>query len=318
MAKLQGLNCPKCSNFIESDNYTPNSRNSRGGAPPATSFDACLRRCNECDIGFSNAQNPSSVVKIYRNPLDNIPPEVHNGVLETVSNALNLINRENKLKKFAFETSEDAVTWTVFNCLKQKKIFCESLKRSGVDWLISTDIEPAILLWGVPVPGSDRRGIDIKKNLITILKQIGEDHQKYSEPDVILDFGDIGVVVIEVKYRSPNDRLNEKSPKWGKYFHNSSAFADIVGVKKTGYYELARNWRIAWDLAGGRSMALINLGPDAIFKRDDGYKIRKYSKCLNQNNTHKFFDVTWTRFFEGASDHPPWFGRYLKERGLTA
>ena len=175
-----------------------------------------------------------------------------------------------------------------------------------------------IFLWGVPVPGSDRRVIDIKKNLVTILDQIGEDPQKYSEPDVILDFGDIGVVVIEVKYRSPNDTLNEKSPKWGKYLHNSSAFANIDGVKQTGYYELARNWRIVWDLASGRSMTLINLGPESIFKRDDGKKIREFSKCLRQNKIHKFVDVTWTRFLEGVSDHPQWFDRYLRERGLLA
>jgi hypothetical protein len=315
MAKLENIICPKCGNLIESDNYTPNSR---GGAPPATSFDACLRRCNECGIGFSNAQNPSSVVKIYHNPLDNIPPEVHVGVLETLSTALNILNRENKVKKFGFETSEDAVTWTVFNYLKQRKFLCEFFKRSGVGWLISTDIEPTVLLWGVPVLGADPRGIDIKKNLITILNQIGEDPQKYSEPDVILDFGNIGVVVIEVKYRSPNDTLNEKSPKWEKYLHNSSAFAEIIGVKKTGYYELARNWRIAWDLAGGRPMALLNLGPDSIFKRDDGKKIHEFSNSLRQNKTHKFFDVTWTRFFEGASQNPKWFDRYLIERDLLA
>jgi hypothetical protein len=35
-----------------------------------------------CGIVFSNAQNLSSVVKIYRKPLDNIPPEVHDGALE--------------------------------------------------------------------------------------------------------------------------------------------------------------------------------------------------------------------------------------------
>jgi len=313
MVKLENLICTKCNNLIESDNYIPNSR---GGAPPATSFDTCLRRCNECGIGFSNAQNPPSVVKIYRNPLDNIPPEVHDGALETLPNALNLFNRENKIKKFAFETSEDAVTWTVFNYLKQRKILCESLKLSGVDWLTKTDIEPTVLLWGVPVLGADRRGIDIKKNLITILKQIGEDPQKFSEPDVILDFGEIGVVVIEVKYRSPNDTLDEKSPKWEKYLHNSSAFADNIGVKKSGYYELARNWRIAWELASGWSMALINLGPDTLFEGDGYKRIREFGKFLRQNKTHNFVDVTWTRFLEGVSDKPKWLYQYLKERDL--
>lgn len=275
MTKLESLLCDICGNLIESDNYIPTPR---GGAPPATSFGTCLRRCDNCGIGLSNAQNPSIVVKIYRNPLDNIPPEIHDGALETLSNALNQLNRENKKKKFAFETSEDAVTWTVFNYFKQKKFLCDSLKLSGVDWLIQKDIEPTVLLWDVPVPGTERRGIDIRENLSTILDQIGENPKKYSEPDVILDFGDIGVVVIEVKYRSPNDTLNENSPKWEKYLLNSSAFSDIIGVKKTGYYELARNWRIAWDLAGGRSMALINLGPESILKE---MMVRKFESSAN-------------------------------------
>ena len=184
-----------------------------------------------------------------------------------------------------------------------------------MDWLISANIEPTILLWGVPVPITDMRGIDIQKSLTTILNKIGENPQKYSEPDVILDFGDISVVLIEVKYRSRNDTLNEKSPKWQKYHHNSSAFADIKGVKKTGYYELARNWRIAWDLAGGRSMAIISLGPDSLFKGDDGKKISEFNKCLRQDKTCKFVDMTWTRLFEGTSDHSKWFDRYLKEYG---
>jgi hypothetical protein len=310
MARLSSIKCAKCGDLISSDNFTPNSR---GGAPPAASFESCLRRCDNCGIGFSNAQNPNSVVKIYRDPLDNIPLEVHNGALNTISKALNNINRENKLKKFAFETSEDAVTWTVFNYLKQRRTFCESLKRTGVNWLSSTEVEPTMLLWGCPVPGDDPRGIEIKKKLIAILNQIGEDPQKYSEPDVILDFGDSGVVIIEVKYRSPNDTLDEKSPKWYKYLHGSSAFADIGAVKKSGFYELARNWRIAWDMADGRSMALINLGPDAIFNGGDRRKIQRFSKVLNQDNSHKFIDMTWTRFSEGIPDQALWFVNYLSE-----
>jgi hypothetical protein len=63
-------------------------------------------------------------------------------------------------------------------------------------------------------------------------------------------------------------------------------------------------------------MALLNLGPDAIFKRDDGKKIRDFGKCLKQDRTHKFVDVKWTAFLEGVSDNPKWFYRYLKKRSL--
>jgi hypothetical protein len=172
------------------------------------------------------------------------------------------------------------------------------------------------LLWGVPVPNDDQRGIETRNKLIKVLNEIGEDPNKFSEPDVILDFGDFGIVIIEVKYRSPNDILNSNSPKWNKYILEIDAFLNTEGVKESEYYELARNWRIAWDLAVGRPMALLNLGPDSIFKRDNGNKIREFSKCLRLNKTHNFFYVTWTGFFEGVSDNPKWFLRYLKERSL--
>jgi hypothetical protein len=81
MEKLKNLTCSKCGQIVESEPYTPNKK---GGAFAATSFETCLRRCDNCGVGYSNAQNPDSVVKIYRNPLDNIPLEVQDGALETV------------------------------------------------------------------------------------------------------------------------------------------------------------------------------------------------------------------------------------------
>ena len=177
--------------------------------------------------------------------------------------------------------------------------------------------EPSLLLWGAPVSIDDQRGVEIRNKLMKVLNEIGEDPKKFSEPDVIMDFGDFGIVIIEVKHRSPNDILNSNSPKWDKYILETDAFLNSKSVKRCGYYELARNWRIGWDLAGDRPMVLLNLGPDSIFKRDDGKKIREFAKCLKQNKTHKFIDLTWTRFFEGVPDNPKWFDLYLKERGLV-
>jgi hypothetical protein len=313
MAKLDNLTCPQCGQLIESEEYMPNKR---GGASTATSFNSCLRQCDQCGIGFSNAKNPDSVVKIYRNPLGNIPREVQDGARETLAKSLNKINKNNKKVKFGFETSEDAVTWTVFSYLQKDQIICESLKVLDIEWLNRVPKEPSLLLWGVPVPNDDMRGIETRNKLIKVLNEIGEDPKKFSEPDVILDFGDLGIVIIEVKYRSPNDVLNRNSPKWDKYILETDAFLNSNGVKESGYYELARNWRITWDLAAGGSMALLNLGLDSIFKGNDGKKIREFGKCLKQNKTHKFVDVTWTGFLEGVSDNPKWFDRYLKVRDL--
>jgi hypothetical protein len=83
----------------------------------AKSFDDCLRRCEHCRIGASNTADSHSVTYIFRDPLDNIPPESREGVSEVLAQALNVYNRPSKLTNFGFSTSEDAVTWVVFTYL---------------------------------------------------------------------------------------------------------------------------------------------------------------------------------------------------------
>jgi hypothetical protein len=314
MVKLISLSCPKCGQLIDSEEYKPNKRD---GAPTATSFDACLRRCVQCGIGFSNAKNPDSVVKIYRNPLDNIPREVQNGVKETLAKSLNKINKNNKKVKFGFETSEDAVTWTVFSHLQNTQIIRESLKVLGVEWLNRVPDEPSLLLWGAPVPIDDQRGTETRNKLIKVLNEIGEDPKKFSEPDVIMDFGDFGIVIIEVKYHSPNDVLNSKSPKWEKYIFETDAFLNISGVKESGYYELARNWRIGWGLSGKRLLVILNLGQDFLFQGSKGEAFDYFCSCLRIDDSHKFMKLTWTKFLNSMQNIPEWFSIYTRNRSLV-
>jgi hypothetical protein len=79
----------------------------------ATQYDDCLRRCEPCGIGASNAADPQAVTYIHRDPLGNIPIESRKGVSRALGEALNARNRESKRRRFGFSTSEDAVTWVV-------------------------------------------------------------------------------------------------------------------------------------------------------------------------------------------------------------
>ena len=100
--------------------------------PVATQFDDCLRRCEPCGIGASNAADPEAVTYIHRDPLENIPIASREGVSEVLDQALNVRNRGSKRLRFGFSTSEDAVTWVVFTYLLRSGQLHAALRRAGL------------------------------------------------------------------------------------------------------------------------------------------------------------------------------------------
>jgi hypothetical protein len=142
------------------------------------------------------------------------------------------------------------VTWTVFRYLEHAHELGPTMRRLGL--VPQAPATPALLLWGVPVPYGGASASVIQERFKAVSDSLGERLDSRSEPDVILDFRDAGVVLIEVKLRSCNDRLNARSPKWDRYLDGTDAFVDRAKARGSGLYELARNWRIAFDLANGR------------------------------------------------------------------
>ncbi len=70
-----------------------------------------------------------------------------------------------------------------------------------------------MLLWGVPVPQGSVEGKRLRAELIEILlARIVERPDCFTEPDVILDFGKRGLIIIETKLTSSKD---EKAPEYG-------------------------------------------------------------------------------------------------------
>ena len=152
-----------------------------------------------------------------------------------------------KLRRFGFSTSEDAVTWVVFGYLALHA-------ARGLSGLAQRLLA----------------GSELRARLVDILDSIGEDKKRRSEPDVVLDYGSAGLAVIEVKLHAANDEAKPADvAKFDKYLRDTSAFGDPSKVKKSRMYELSRNWRIGWDLAGQRPFRLVNLGPAALFKQSE-------------------------------------------------
>jgi tetratricopeptide (TPR) repeat protein len=118
MPALVSLTCPSCDGPIAAVNYIDR-------VPVAQRFDDCLRRCETCGVAASNAAHSQDVTFIYRDPLENIPIASREGVIDALSQSLNLRNRESKRSRFGFTTSEDALTWVVFTGLNR-----QSLERS--------------------------------------------------------------------------------------------------------------------------------------------------------------------------------------------
>src|SRR5215475_9289651 len=178
MSHLPPLRCPRCKHQISAVECT-------GKTPVVKSFADCLRRCEPCGVGASNSVNRPTWV--YRDPLENIPMQSREGVNDALNLALNQRSRKSKRVRFGFSTSEDAVTWVVFT----------HLLRSPID--------------------NCARGLEIRERLEKLCVSLGERSDSFSEPDVIIDFGEGGVVFIEVKYRSKNDYKLPECRGWKTY-----------------------------------------------------------------------------------------------------
>ncbi len=290
-----------CGATIESDPFVPNTR---GGAKRASGFASCLRRCNVCGIGFSNAQDPSAVRKILRDPFAGLPAYIAEGSESALADCLNQSHSAAKKTEFESLRSEDHATWTVMRLLQHERLLGRAFRREGRD--------PVMLMWGVPVPNDDTAGRALRDRIINVSNSLSEKPTRRSEPDVVLDFGDEGVIVIEAKLFSPNERKPETYAGWSKYIDHS-VFRDPESACATGYYQLVRNWRIGTALAGERPFTLVNLAPE--FAGDERTGLARLRLALRTSRERRFILRRWSALLSGFVV-PDWFSDYARRRGL--
>jgi hypothetical protein len=131
----------------------------------------------------------------------------------------------------------------------------------------------------------------------------------------MVDFGDTGVVFIEVKYTCNNEP--DSDADWPPYLEQTTAFEDADAVRDTGLYELARNWRVAWEFRNGRPMNLVNLGLPKLFRGNAGRRLQQFVGGLSQAMACQFVKVTWARLISLIPKKPDWLDEYISERGLA-
>ena len=311
------VTCPKCSKPMTSAPLPP------GKVPAASSYATCLRQCRPCSVGASNARS-GDPTWICEDPLDNLPPQVQLGARGALAQALNLRNRSNKLAKFGFSTSEDAVTWTVFSYLHaHQRDALPALYRSVLGLQVSE--APTMLLWGAPVPAT-LTGQKLQQAVEQVSDALGEHPDSRTEPDVVLDFGEAGLVIVEVKYKSGND-VSDRADKFARYVNEPGAFPDSASATTSQLYELVRNWRFAADLANGRPFALVNLAPAKTLAKTPG--MPEFLRGIAPSSGRTFVPLSWADVLAtarqtcsvGHTPHrtqglPQWFEAYLKAREL--
>lgn len=308
---LPEVGCPNCGDILKPG---------PGVAIASTSWRDCLRRCLECELGFSNAYtNPTT---LFSDPRMNIPPKVRGGVIETLDLTLNERNRANKKVKFGFSTSEDALTWTIFKYLHESGQLVGVLRRAGLPIPDRASRPLAVLLWGVPIPldrENNEEGWALRARLEGISDRLGENPRSRTEPDVVIDLGPDGIVIIEVKHRSGTDVKTEGYAGWDRYYSSASPLLYAAAVRASRCYELARNWRFGLELASDplRPFTLAYLGPESLFRGRDALALQSFESCLPIDGTARFQKFGCNRLLGEIRQPPDWLVRYVTARGYT-
>ncbi|MGD0167702.1 MAG: hypothetical protein ABSC51_10530 [Gaiellaceae bacterium] len=298
--KFEPMHCRACRRLIKPDK----SLLARlGKRLTIKSREDCIYRC-VCGVAYSNARNEDDRAMITASPELNVPRQVRPGLAEALSRSLNRRSRRAKEMKFCFETSEEAVTWTVFRGLEQ---------QGRLDALVAPyrpEGEPALLLWGAPISGV--RSLEIATALAEVCRSLGEPASAFSEPDAVVVWPEL-TVFVEAKYRGSNER-RPNHPGFQRYLDRPELFAaSPEQIAAAGYYQLTRNWRIGTALAETlqtTGFLLVNLGPpDKIEAEADAFL-----SLLATPASREFVSCSWSDVLEAATPLEPWLDRYASER----
>lgn len=182
------MECRVCGAMIEPD---LDALQRLGHRRAAATREDCIYHCG-CGASYSNAVSLGARVLIAASPEQNVPAPVRAGVTAALERAVNATNLVNKRSKFCFETSEDAVTWTVLNGLQRLGRLRATVPRAP-------DGQPGLLLWGAAV--ADPRATRVAVALRQASIEIGEDPCRLTEPDAILSWDELLVYRGEVPKR---------------------------------------------------------------------------------------------------------------------
>jgi hypothetical protein len=171
---------------------------------------------------------------------------------------------------------------------------------------------PRLLLWGAAAPGPDATAVAAAGVLADISVDLGELPDRRSEPDVIVLWDDV-VVVIEAKLKAANDRQTKDLYRFDRYLRRPdrwTASPDLI--RKSGLYELVRNWVIACELAeriGADHAVLANLAPAAL-----AGDMASFRALVATSPKRRVAHVRWRSLL--ADPSPDWLERHATRLAL--
>jgi hypothetical protein len=315
--RLPALTCPRCGREVKSTGFTPNRLRS---ITHAITYRMCLRRCEPCALGFSNRNtaDPNKLCKIDRDAPHDIPTDILAGWDQVISHAINEANRPSKRERFLFWNSKDRVTWAIFRFLQMRGWLRGCARDLGIDWAMEAPTEPTMLMWGATVPPACGDAEAWIGHLKDVVDEISESRRHRFEPDVILDFAPLGLVIFECRLGSA-EKSDPHHRNWKKCLSKSAAFADPEETQRSGLYDLARNWRVTWQLAERLNrprIAVVSLRPFIRYRPADVVSLERFERSLRRDSTYTFRCAAWSELLRQTDEKPEWFTRFLNERYL--
>ena len=92
-------------------------------------------------------------------------------------------------------------------------LMCGALRHAGIISKTTIASAPTLLLWGVSI-NNGARGADVRTRWSDPRTPLQENPNSFSEPDVIIDLSEDGLMFIEVKHLSGNDLKMVEYPGW--------------------------------------------------------------------------------------------------------
>lgn len=125
-------------------------------------------------------------------------------------------------------------------------------------------------------------------------------------------------MIVEVKVHSGPNVKEPDYAHWDTYL-GGLPFDGDNAIRESGFYELARYWRIGWDLVEDRPFALFSLGPGDLFAKGGlPAQLAAFQKGLATQERQRVFRVVgWPAFLKSAVLLAgSWFRDYCREPGI--